>query len=297
MSKNRVKKCRQNLYSDDTRHEAAKEKERERWKSRAEGIKSMRQKEKKTEEEKLYLNKLKEKEREKKRIQRARKKQGLQGTKNQRRPLEEALPVPAVSPIRSFRLKQAHGKAISKVFKSLPSSPNKAVATISGVIDRHPVLKVKFQQKGDQPQRKTRCDATPRTTKTMIKEFYLSDDISRALPGKRDVKTVRSDDGIRQQEQKRLILMTTREAWQLFQTEHEDDGVTVGLTTFQECRPEWVLICNTSNKGLHIQCCCTYCENLSLLLESYNFKFKKNLSKADALNLTLCNMSNHACCS
>ena len=50
-----------------------------------------------------------------------------------------------------------------------------------------------------------------------VKKFYLSDDISRVMPGKKDFVSVRGADGKRVHKQKRLLLMCNlREAYREF---------------------------------------------------------------------------------
>lgn len=74
------------------------------------------------------------------------------------------------------------------------------------------------------------CDANKRIgtkfvhedTAKKIKEFYYSDDISRACPGIREYIMKSDANGEKEKVQRRLILMNLREAYILFKDEFKD---------------------------------------------------------------------------
>ena len=55
----------------------------------------------------------------------------------------------------------------------------------------------------------------------MVLPLYLSDEISRQMPGRKDVKTVIID-GKKENVQKKLLVMTVMEAYKQFKQQHPD---------------------------------------------------------------------------
>ncbi|CAH3131893.1 unnamed protein product [Pocillopora meandrina] len=70
-----------------------------------------------------------------------------------------------------------------------------------------------------------------------IEEFYLRDNISRILPGKKDKVSVNAESG-REAIQERLLLVNLREAHALFK---EGLKLKVGFSKFVSLRPPQVL--------------------------------------------------------
>ncbi|KAL5509316.1 hypothetical protein EMCRGX_G004658 [Ephydatia muelleri] len=83
-------------------------------------------------------------------------------------------------------------------------------------------------------------------TVQLVTSFYLSDAISRMMPGKKDCISIRVN-GEKEHVQKRLLLSSMREAYQQFQVDHPD--VKIGLTKFVELRPKNVVLAGAS--GTH----------------------------------------------
>ncbi|GFQ94674.1 hypothetical protein TNCT_179411 [Trichonephila clavata] len=52
--------------------------------------------------------------------------------------------------------------------------------------------------------------------KKQIYDFYDRDDINRQMPGRKDVKTVKSNMGVKLRIQKRTMIMNIREAFEIF---------------------------------------------------------------------------------
>ena len=96
-----------------------------------------------------------------------------------------------------------------------------------------------------------------------IHDFYLSDDISRVMPGKADFITVKTANGGREKRRKRHLTMTVAEAYQIFKARHPDKKVK--KSKFEELRPQNVLLCS---KMPHNVCICKYHANMGLLLEA-----------------------------
>lgn len=100
------------------------------------------------------------------------------------------------------------------------------------------------------------------STVDLVKEFYLSDEISRQMPGIKDVVSVVVD-GERKSLGKRLILCTINEAHRKFKT--DNPSIKVGISKFTELRPKQVVLPGSS--GTHNVCVCTIHENVKLMIE------------------------------
>ena len=125
-----------------------------------------------------------------------------------------------MSPTKVFSSAQALGRALSQVRKVLPKSPRKKTAVVKRLAEG-------FDMKAGQ----LTCNKIVKEMKevdTLVKNFYLSDLISRQLPGK-DYITVNVD-GAKEKLQKRIFMMTVREAFPLFKEEHSD--ISVGKSKF-----------------------------------------------------------------
>ncbi|CAF1022728.1 unnamed protein product [Adineta steineri] len=110
----------------------------------------------------------------------------------------------------------------------------------------------------------------PDNTVQLIKEFYLSDGISRASARKRDVIHIKKVPFPVQ-----FMEMTGREAYQQFKSEYPN--VVVGKSSFNSLRPRQVKCLAPADT-----CLCIYHENFYLLLKSWNKMLKeKSLIKDD----------------
>jgi hypothetical protein len=161
-------------------------------------------------------------------------------------------PLVNASPRHAFSSAQALGRALSRVRKMLPKSPRKKAAVV-----RKLALGCNFEAG------KVACDKTNEVKETdqQVIAFYLSDLISRQLAGKKDFITVKTEDGNKERLQKRILMMTVREAYRLFKEEHHD--VVIGKSKFAQLRPKNVMPVNDKDQSV---CCCKYHENLDLLL-------------------------------
>ncbi|GBN56893.1 hypothetical protein AVEN_146533-1 [Araneus ventricosus] len=79
---------------------------------------------------------------------------------------------------RAYSSPQALGKAVRKVKKSFPSSPRIKQAVIEKLASHIGLL-----IPSTKPQKKNGLS---------VKAFYYQDDVSRQLPGKKDVKSIRN---------------------------------------------------------------------------------------------------------
>ncbi|PSN45850.1 hypothetical protein C0J52_16843 [Blattella germanica] len=123
-------------------------------------------------------------------------------------------------------IKQSMGKAVSM----LPNSPKKIVAAViklfKDIIPSRPIVLDKNKLK--------RADALSEETANQVREFYCMDFISRLTPGHKDAKSIKDPrTGKRQLIQKRYLLMTILEAFDLFKADHYQ--IQILLITSSTC--------------------------------------------------------------
>ena len=111
------------------------------------------------------------------------------------------------------------------------------------------------------PGKKKAGNKLPADSLKVVEAFYNLDEVSRAMPGKKDCVTVKVD-GVRKKVQKRLILCTLREAF--FHFQEKNPSVKIGLAKFVELRPKHVVL--PGSTGTHTVCTCVYHQNPKLML-------------------------------
>lgn len=97
----------------------------------------------------------------------------------------------------------------------------------------------------------------------LIKNFYLSEENSRDLPGMKDCCAIKTSDGEKVMVQKRLVYCNLRELYKLFKLEHPD--CKVGFSKFAELRPVQCILAGAS--GTHTVCVCVIHQNIKLMIE------------------------------
>jgi hypothetical protein len=80
----------------------------------------------------------------------------------------------------------------------------------------------------------------------IVKGFYPSEEISRIMPGKKDVVSVMID-GERKHLQKHLVLCNLKEAYTNFKEKYPN--LKVGFSKFAELRPKQCVLAGSS--GIH----------------------------------------------
>ena len=115
----------------------------------------------------------------------------------------------------AYKSPQTLGKALRKVKCSLPSSPRKKIAVIEKLVEQA-LPDVKLKKKNLKQKRTPRNDI-----KETVIEFFTRDDMSHQAPGRKDVISIKTD-GVRTSYQKRHMLLTIKEAFQLFVEEYPD---------------------------------------------------------------------------
>ena len=111
------------------------------------------------------------------------------------------------------------------------------------------------------PEQKKSGNELPGATVKAVKDYFNRDEVSRAMPGKKDCVSVRVD-GKREKVQKRLLLSTLREAFHHFQ--EINPGHKIGLSKFMELRPKHVVL--PGSTGTHTVCVCLYHQNPKLMI-------------------------------
>ena len=124
------------------------------------------------------------------------------------------------------------------------------------------------------PNKKRAGNLLPEATIKAVKDYYNRDEVSRAMPGKKDCISVKIN-GVRKKVKKKLILCTLREAYHHFK--EINPSIKIGLAKFMELRPKHVVL--PGNSGTHSVCVCVYHQNPKLMVSggqiSYHQEFKK----------------------
>ena len=137
-------------------------------------------------------------------------------------------------------------------------------------------------------KRKERSDKLSQDHSADIHNFYL-EKASRAMPNKRDVLLLKDQNGTKVPVQKHIMEMSQEEAFKKFK--EENPAVKVSKRKFDSLKPAHVRRISTANR---IVCCCTYCENIRLKVQTLNKLPNQNhRSTADILDETLCPKSDN----
>ncbi|CAF1280199.1 unnamed protein product [Rotaria magnacalcarata] len=94
---------------------------------------------------------------------------------------------------------------------------------------------------------------TLKKLKDDVHNFYVRNDISYQLPGKRDVVVAKEDDGRKITYQKRILLNSVRENDELFKEENKN--VNLSRSSFAELRSVFVIL---KAALVHRNCLCFY---------------------------------------
>lgn len=99
------------------------------------------------------------------------------------------------------------------------------------------------------------------STRDEVIEFYLSDNISRMMPGMKDFVSIVKD-GQKCQVQKKLLLFNLEDVYKQFKETHPN--AKIGLTKFRKLRPPQCILAGQS--GTHNVCVCKTHQNIKLKL-------------------------------
>ena len=138
---------------------------------------------------------------------------------------------------------------------------------------------------------------TEREVVDRVEQFYRSEEVSRMMPGKKDVVSLKVN-GERKHIQKQLILCNLKELHALFRERNPD--IKVGFSKFAELRPKECVLVGAS--GTHSVCVCTTHQNMKLMFEASKIEqMTKNeekhlMSPQDCLTQIQCNPPSIECC-
>lgn len=187
------------------------------------------------------------------------------------------------SPLSPYKSRQSLGKAVKRVTRSLPKSPRKVKKVIECLSDKYCASSSNEPEQSDKPS----------DTSVLVEQFYCQDDISWMAPGLKDSVLIRSSTG-KFRMQKRYMLMTLKEAHQLFKESHKD--IKCGLSVFCSSRPIFV---KCLSEVPHNTCTCKYHENVRMLLKALSKAVNPPKSVPTEfrlfLNEVVCNQENESC--
>lgn len=126
-------------------------------------------------------------------------------------------------------------KAVSRAKLALPKSPRKKKAVVRKLAKSFGIAEDKNKVIRGTP-------ALINEAKERVIEFYQRDDISCMTPGRKDFINVTNDDGTKSKVQRRYLLYSIRECFELFQADNVgENAVKVGKSKFFELRPKFSL--------------------------------------------------------
>lgn len=258
----KMQKFRKNRKEDKVKYEAYLAKERERSKKRRLG-----QKEVMTDE-----GQYQERKNTRERVRKYRQKK-----KDEKKKSVESVP----SDIGSFISNRSLQKSVSIIKRKLPISPSKKMAVVRKLaLDvAGPTLDLHCYEKKKSPRIRE-------ADREKARKFYLNDDISYQMPGRKDTKSVK---GV--QMQLKFMLMTVGECYQLFKTQNPE--IKFGKSIFYQSRPENVRPISETPPNL---CVCIYHANFEFMLKSLS-EMVPSVPKVakDFLNTICCDIKDEVC--
>ena len=197
-----------------------------------------------------------------------------------------------------FGSKQAQGKAVKKALQALPGTPKRCSTVIESIVGR---LTPSTRKRIFMPSSGHGRPSLSEETRSLVESFYLDDQNSRVMPGKKDVLSIRvSDSGPKEKRRKRNLLDDIDNLHIKYNEAHPDHKV--GRTKFFQLRPSWVIPIQEQKQEV---CQCIYRENINLICESL-IKFArqkkvmldfKTINSADTIwSSTVCNIYSESCC-
>ncbi|CAF2970124.1 unnamed protein product, partial [Rotaria sp. Silwood2] len=184
----------------------------------------------------------------------------------------------------SFETKQIKGKALRKITNALPVNKNKQIELITHMAEDLGILDMKKKH-----ERVQNCISM--STQNEVINFYCRDDISYQAPGRKDSITIKID-GIKQTIQKRFLLFSLREVYQLFIDEYPQHKI--GRSSFQELRPPNVFYRSSMPHNI---CVCNYHENINLLITALNEHIQDftSINLQSFIKLLVCDDNRESC--
>ena len=184
----------------------------------------------------------------------------------------------------SFSSKQAKGKALKKVRKTLPIAKDKQIELVRHIAQDLSIV--------DSPKSYERNSSSiPIDIKEKVKEFFYRYDITYQTPGRRDSIVIKQD-GVKHKVQKRYLLYSLNEVYQLFI--NENANLKISCSSFKALRPMNILYKSSTP---HNVCVCLYHENVYLLLQTLKMHLHglSNIELNSFTKLLVCDDSLESC--
>ena len=189
-------------------------------------------------------------------------------------------------PCAMFSSKQSLGKAKRKVARALPLSPRKKVAIIA-------LFSTEYSEMMKVHVKPNKVHGLKLATETeeMVHKFYNDNEVSWQAPGMKDFIIKYDADGEKKRVQKKYLLMTLREAYELFRKQHPD--VYIGKSKFSELRPVHILPQRYTPENV---CVCKIHENVRLLLKAlHTVSPEYKTSFREFISQVVCDQDNFKC--
>lgn len=152
-----------------------------------------------------------------------------------------------------------------RVLTTLPNDwPMKKIRREFGVSRRMVTCAKKLTTKSgfavDPPKRKGKKLSD--STRRKVRKFYLSDDVSRVMPGRKDCVSSYDENGEKIVTSKRLLLNSVKNLREEFVEKYP--GEKIGRTIFRQLKPPECI--SAGKKGTHNVCVCKCHQNMKLKL-------------------------------
>lgn len=181
----------------------------------------------------------------------------------------------------------AKSKAIGKALKALPKNVDKRKEILQCLAVRDDVMLSKPKQSAKKPRNGFE------DIKKLVLDFFSLDFISRQLPGMKDYVTTQNESGFKTKVQKRVLLMTLKDAHQEYSKLFAD--YSLSFSKFCMLRPAHVQLFTTE---IHYSCGCIYCSNMQLLLDAVDFYVHDFKYQIEDLMIKMnCHRDNYDCVS
>ena len=176
-----------------------------------------------------------------------------------------------------------------RTLRTVVNGTSKKSTGVQRLIEKYTGLRKLPKKKGSSScmkfqHRKPRRDRITDNVKKAVIDFYVSGEVSRCLPNKKDVSK-------KDNTAKFVMTVPIKDAYLALKKNHKDVGMKIGFISFYKLKPRNVKTISKTNR----RCClCTVCCNVALKVESVNnfiigkSKTLKSITKKDAANLTLC---------
>lgn len=149
-----------------------------------------------------------------------------------------------------------------KILTTLPSSWTQyKMCKVFGVSRRLARRAKQIKKKfgfASMPKKKI-CHRLAASVELEVKQFYLLDDISRIMPGRKDFVSIKTLNG-RVHKQKRLLLFNLKDIFEQFKLQFPN--IKISLSKFKSLRPRQCVYAGQS--GTHSVCVCKLHQNVDL---------------------------------